>query len=316
MAIKELSSRAVIGRLFYELNQPDDSWVAALAGDVIPSNQASETYAGLANVAPLREWVGPRAPRTLREVKYVLANKSYEDTLDVTKEEIRRDKTVQVDKRISDLAGRYREHWLELCVAAIQTNGNGWDNVAFFSASHADTDVGAAAQSNAITKNIGASENASDPSAGAMHNAILAGVIQILGLKDNFGKPMNRGKRAFHVLVPLNLLTAAVAAIKNQLIAGSVAGTAAVNSTISAMAGYTFTVDSDPLLTTGASFYVFVRDGRSFIRQEEVALDITAKAEGSDYEHDTGHWQFGIETVRAFGYGNWQSACKVTMNAA
>jgi phage major head subunit gpT-like protein len=52
---------------------------------------------------------------------------------------------------------------------------------------------------------------------------------------------------------------------------------------------------------------------KAFIRQEETAVQIKAKAEGSEYEFDHDAHQYGVDTWRNVGYGYWQQACQVTL---
>ena len=54
-------------------------------------------------------------------------------------------------------------------------------------------------------------------------------------------------------------------------------------------------------------------DVKAFIRQEETAVQIKAKAEGSEYEFDHDAHQYGVDTWRNVGYGYWQQACQVTL---
>ena len=61
-------------------------------------------------------------------------------------------------------------------------------------------------------------------------------------------------------------------------------------------------------------FVIFRTDGsvKPLIRQEEVAVAIKAKAEGSEYEFDNDAHQYGVDTWRNVGYGYWHRACLST----
>lgn len=62
-------------------------------------------------------------------------------------------------------------------------------------------------------------------------------------------------------------------------------------------------------------FAVFRTDSavKPLIRQEEEGVQVSAKAEGSDYEFDNRAHQYGLDASRAVAYGRWEQACLVTM---
>ena len=67
--------------------------------------------------------------------------------------------------------------------------------------------------------------------------------------------------------------------------------------------------------TNPDGFIMYVNDGKALIRQEQQSLAVTSKAAGSDFEHDNlGAHEYGIHTVRAVGYGSWQSAVRAVTN--
>ena len=52
---------------------------------------------------------------------------------------------------------------------------------------------------------------------------------------------------------------------------------------------------------------------KPFIRQEALPPQMSAKAEGSEYEHDTDMHEFGVRAVRNVAYGFWQQSTLVQM---
>ena len=105
MSANLITSRAVIGDFYAALDQADAGWVNDLSFKV-SSDQASEQYAWLGQSPTMREWLGGRSAKDLREFSYTLANKEHEATLEVTVPELRRDKSGQLRVRIAELADR------------------------------------------------------------------------------------------------------------------------------------------------------------------------------------------------------------------
>ena len=143
-----LGSRAIIGRLATALEETSPpSWVDSIAMSVA-SNQSSEEYKWLGMTAPMTEWLGGRNAKGFRTNGITIQNKRFESTLQVLVEEIRRDKTDQIQLRISELAVRASQHWTKLLTDLIVTPGNAYDGTAFFGTAHTEGDSGT--QDNAL----------------------------------------------------------------------------------------------------------------------------------------------------------------------
>jgi hypothetical protein len=87
------------------LNAGDGSYVNRLAMK-IDSSQEVENYAWLGMVPKMREWIGGRQPKGLRENTWSITNKDYEATLEILTKDMRRDKFGQIKVRIAELARR------------------------------------------------------------------------------------------------------------------------------------------------------------------------------------------------------------------
>ena len=109
-------------------------------------------------------------------------------------------------------------------------------------------------------------------------------------------------------MVPVNYWFVAKAALAVPLSVGG------ATNPVKVLADLDIAVAANPRLT-GNKFYVFRADGdvKAFIRQEETAVQVKAKAEGSEYEFDHDAHQYGVDTWRNVGYGYWQHACQVTL---
>jgi len=308
-----LTSRAIIGEFYNRLDQGDAGWANRLAMK-ISSNQASETYGWLGMSPQMREWVGQRQAKDLREYSFRIDNKDHEATLEINVNDIRRDKSGQIMVRVAELAQRTLSYPAKLLSTLIINAEStvGYDGQYFFDTDHAEGDSGA--QSNDIAVDISevpASSHGTTtaPSVAEMQAAILKGIQQIIGLKDDQGEPMNENARSFEVMVPTALWSVAVAAVKLPVIDGG------DSSTIRSLPGFNIEVVVNPRLTWTDKFAVFRTDGQTkpFILQEEQPVEVDAIAEGSELEFkEKKHW-YGVSWAGNVGYGYWQHATLVTL---
>jgi phage major head subunit gpT-like protein len=316
MGAQGLSSRAIIGEFYRTLNQDDGAaWVSAITM-LFTSDQDSETYKWLGQSYAMREWVGGRHARGFRENGITIANKHYESTIDVLVKDMRRDKTGQVMVRIQDLAKRTNSHWASL-ISTLLLNAAAtvcYDGQYFFDTDHSEGDSGT--QSNKINVDISALPVAvhgsavTAPSVEEMQLAIAAAIQQIAGFKDDAGEPMNEDATQFVVMVPISLMNTALQAVATPTQID------ASQTVLQALKGQVnISVAANARLTWTDTFAVIRTDGSvsPFIRQQETAVMLKAKADGSEYEFDNDAHQYGVDAWRNVGYGYWQHACLVTL---
>jgi len=101
----------------------------------LPSNANSETYGWLGDVPMMREWLGPKKAKDLKDYSYTLTNKDWEATLVVDRNELKDDQTGMILPRIQMLAQSARENEA-IIVSDLIINGTSdtaYDSVAFFS---------------------------------------------------------------------------------------------------------------------------------------------------------------------------------------
>lgn len=308
MGAATLSSRAIIGEFYNRLEQNTGAvWVPPVSA-MFDSNQESETYKWLGMAPTMREWVGGRLAKGFRENGMTIANKTFEATLEVLLDELRRDKTGQIMVRVRELADRTNAHWAKL-LSTLILNGEAatcYDGQYFFDTDHAEGDSGT--QSNDIQANIGTT---TAPTAAEMESAILKNVESILAFKDDQGEPLNEDATQFLVMVPVPFMAAAAAALRNPVI---VDGSGARTNTITNLGGFSFALAVNPRLTWTEKFAVFRTDGQTkpFIRQEEEGVTISAIAEGSELEFKENKHEYGVKAIRNVGYGYWQHGCLTT----
>jgi phage major head subunit gpT-like protein len=316
MGIEKLTSRAVIGE-FYKALQQDTGvgWINALS-NYFPSDQASEEYAWLGMAPALREWIGGRNAKGFRENGITIKNKHYEATIEVLVRDMRRDKSGQVFARIQELSARTNSHWASLLSILIAAGESTvcYDGQYFFDTVHSEGASGT--QDNDITVDI--SEMPAEkhgtttaPSVEEMQWAIVKGIQAICSFKDDQGEPMNETATSFLAMVPISFMNVAMQAVETpaQIAASQTALTAAKKK---------FAIEVVPNVRLSAwtdRFPIFRTDSavKGLIRQEETAVDLKVKAEGSEFEFDNDSHQYGVDTWRNVGYGYWQDACLVTL---
>lgn len=309
MSAASLSSRAIIGEFYNTLEQNTGAlWVPGTSM-LVQSNQESETYKWLGMAPAMREWVGGRLAKGFRDNGITITNKTFEATLEVLLDELRRDKTGQVMVRVRELAERTNAHWAKLLSTLIIAGeaATCYDGQYFFDTAHAEGDSGT--QSNDISYNAGTT---TAPTASEMESAILENVQKLLSFKDDQGEPMNEEARSFLVMVPVPFMAAAAAALKNPVITDSVGSR---TNTITSLGGFSFELAVNPRLTWTEKFAVFRTDGqtKAFIRQEEEGVTVSAIAEGSELEFKENKHLYGVKAIRNVGYGYWQHACLTTL---
>ena len=313
--MNRLSSRAIIGEFYKRLNQNDGlEWITAIS-NYFTSDQDTEEYAWIGQSPVMREWVGGRHAKGFTSNGITIENKHFEATLDIPVKHLRRDKTGQVKVLIGELATRTNSHWA-LLLSQLITKGETtdcYDGKKFFASDHKEGRSGT--QSNIVTFDLanaainGEVGTADAPTEAALREAILAGIQQIIGFKDDQGEPMNENASKFLVMVPVKLWFVAKAALAVPLSVGG------ASNPVKVLADLDIAVAANPRLSDGNKIYVFRADGdvKAFIRQEETAVQVKAKAEGSEYEFDHDAHQYGVDSWRNVGYGYWQHACLVNI---
>lgn len=312
--MKNLSSRAIIGEFFKRLNEKTGmEWIEKIS-NYFTSDQDSEEYRWIGNSPVMREWVGGRHAKGFQSNGISIENKHFEATLDIPVKHLRRDKTGQIKARIGEMATKTKSHWA-LLLSELISDGDKrpcYDGKMFFATDHKEGKSGS--QSNkiefdlakaAINGEVGTVEL---PTEAALREAILTGIQQIIGFKDNQGEPFNECATRFVVMVPFNLWFVAKAALAVPLSVGG------ASNPVKVLSDLDISIAANPRLS-GSKIYVFRADGdvKAFIRQEETAVQMKAKAEGSEYEFDNDAHQYGVDTWRNVGYGYWQHACQVTL---
>lgn len=310
-----LSSRAVIGLYYAALENPMRAgWIDGVA-NLFGSDQASEEYPFLGQNPRMREWIGGRVAKGLRQNTLSIRNRHYEATLEIALRDLRRDKTPQLQARLGEFAEEGDAHWGTLLSTLIQNASAAlcYDGQYFFDTDHAEGDSGN--QNNDITVDISALPAqvhgvVAAPSVEEMQQSIVSGIAQIMSFKDDRGRPMNTNAKRFLVTVPVPLFIPASNAMK------ALATGAMVNQQNPQLVnGISVDVQMMPELTWTDSFAVWRTDGgvKGLIRQNEQDTRLKVKDENSEFCFDNDAIQVGVDAWRGADYGLWQRACYVTM---
>lgn len=313
MSAASLGSRAIIGSYFAALEQDlGASWIDSTS-NYFNSDQESETYKWLGMSPAMREWVGGRHAKGFRENGVTIVNKTFEATLEVLVDEIRRDKTGQVMLRVRELAERTNSHWAKLLSALVIAGESAvcYDGQYFFDTDHSEGDSGT--QSNDLTADI---TTTTAPTAGEMESAILRNIEAQIGFKDDQGEPVNENAKEFLVMVPVPFMSATAAALGSQVIVDGSTSRSNTIITAGTLGGFMIRMAVNPRLTWTTKFAVFRTDGQTkgLIRQEEEGVTIAAIAEGSELEFRENKHQYGVKAIRNVGYGDWKRAALTTFS--
>lgn len=310
-----LGSRAIIGRFYERLEATQaPAWMSELALP-ISSNQESETYKWLGMTPAMREWVGGRQAKGFRNDGMTVPNRLFESTLKISVDDLRRDKTGQINARIDELAVRAALHPTKLMselILAGETTAC-YDGQYFFDTDHSEGLSGS--QSNDITYDI--SDNATGGTATAptpytIQGAIVAAIAAMMGFKDDQGEPMNETAARFHVMVPTPFMGATLTALTSTTV-----GDRVDNLLTNRNVGLSVIPAVNPRLTWTTKLAVFRADGgvKPFILQEEQGVMMDAVAEGSELEFAQREHHYGVTRICNVAYGYWQHACLVTLQA-
>lgn len=306
--LPNISDKAVIGYILQDLEgATQNSWANRIANR-FQSSMATETYAGLGNAPVMREWIGGKNAKQLKEYPFTISNKDYESTLEVKRKDLQRDKTGQLLMRTGQLAQRAAEHEEKLISALIDaadgtTLGTAYDGLAFFSSSHSVGSSGTI--DNTIDYN---SASTTAPTSAEMSDAIMLSIQQLYGFKDDTGEPTNQNEREFVIMVPTTFWSAAITAVSKDRLSAN-----ADNPLLNI--GLNLTVIQNPRLTWTTKFATFAVGGASkpMIIQEEQAPTVEVLGEGSDWAFHNASHLFSLIKSGNVGYGRFDKAVLTTL---
>lgn len=311
-----LSSRDLIG-LFW--NRYEDSMNKAMINSVAmysPSDQEMETYNSLGASPVMREWIGGRQAKGFRENPFTIENKTFESTVEVKVNDLRREKYGQIRSAIGDMGRAAAGHSDKLLSELILTGESAlcYDGQPFFSNTHVEGNSGTQSNDIGVTINtlpIDAANlgTTTAPGAETMAALILLGVQQFYGFKNDQGEPINQSAMSFGIHVPTTFMAATLGAVKNSNFASQKDNTIQTS-------GLSFQVFTDPRLTWTDKFAMYILDSeiKPFIHQEELPTELSSVAEGTEYEFINDAHLYGTKRIHNVGFGDWRRALLIDLN--
>jgi hypothetical protein len=298
-----LGSRAITGAFQKRIEEVETaSWVSQLAS-MFQSDQASEQYGLLGDAPAAHEHTGgPRQYETLKPYDFTVANRRWTTGINVSVDDLRRNKTGQILPRINEAAARLAQVPTSVLTSLLVSNGTAFDGIAYYHASNHVTKSGAVVN-NAIQFNAA---SGTTPTIVEAETAILKGIEQIVGFRDDAGQPRNEFAKQFAVMVPVTLWATVCAALKNEF-------TAAGQSNSVMASGFQITPIMNPRLTSAVFMYIFRMDSdvKPLLWQDEVRPFLEPLAEGSEYAKlNLAHLYLG-QRVGGGGYGRFDGTCRV-----
>lgn len=152
---------------------------------IAPSKRRGEDYGFLGKTKGVREWLGDRQFNKLRAGRFHLQNKTWEDSLEIEREDIEDDVLNLYGMAFDELAVEAAKHPDELVFDSLVNGGTNltWDGQYFYDSDHAWGDSGT--QSNSLTY------NATDPDAVTVTEfraALTQAITAMLAFKNDAGK--------------------------------------------------------------------------------------------------------------------------------
>jgi hypothetical protein len=320
MGLQDLASPAIIGSFYEQLaSEWKNSWASQLGWLNSGSTQETETYKWLGNVPKFREWIGGRQAGHPKVESYSIRNKLWEQTLEFSIDDLRRDKTGQIQLRIGELAQAGAAFWEDLLTTLINDDGLCYDGQNFFDTDHPvseSTTSSTTAYNEVAAGQVGVLDTVSTtvPTPDEAAKIIQALVGHFMTFTNDMGHLLNAQARKFLIMVSTSDLWGPLQTAISQptLTSGASNPLMGLQSR-----GYSFDVVLNPSLTSSTSLIrIFRTDAKlkPFILQEEYGTKVSVIGAGSEEEFKNRRHLFGTDRMGAAGYGLWQYAIKATLS--
>jgi phage major head subunit gpT-like protein len=149
------------------------------------SKRKEENYGMLGNMPKVREWIGERLFQRLRAASYLLANKDWEDSLEIDKNDLDDDLLDIYGDPLSQMGNAGARHPDELLFQVVTDAENQacLDGQAFYDTDHSWGEFGV--QSNKLSATAAAP---AAPTVSEWETAFNAAIISMMGFKDDQGR--------------------------------------------------------------------------------------------------------------------------------
>jgi hypothetical protein len=311
---KKLSSVGIIGLILSIMNVATKTpWSFAISHQNFNAQDDTVEYATASATPQMQRWIGGRKAQKLFAQSVSLRCETFEATVvDWIKNWVY-DKSGLLSKRLQNFTGRSLTHWDKIATEALLLGESAltYDGSAFFSTHNTGLsgDI-----KNLVTASEITALNVATPGAATTAEAadIIYGLLShFKTFKDDQGEPIHEDLMEMLVMVPAVQYKGFSQAATAKIITDGVGSrdNPLLNSELK------ITVVANVRLTNAAQIYAFALNGDpALILQQQGDVEPSAKAEGSDFAHDTNQWEFGIKADRVAGLFCWQAAIKATLS--
>lgn len=304
--------RNVQGRYFLGYERGSSEWARRIA-EQTTTDSPFEINKWLGAVASPTKFEGERKRNSLTDYGIQIISEKYELTTDADIDDVRRDKTGQVLRRIGEMGSKMGSLDERLLSTMLESSALCYDGLSLWNTAH-KVGKSAATQSNDITVTGLATPDA--PTSAGMVTAILAGVKQLVSLLDDRGDPMNQGAKRFVLLAPVKYMDSVIAALQNVYTSAGVSNTL-INAGVTISPFINVRLNGSAA-AAGRRIYLFREDADvlPFITQDESIPDAF---KSQDAYSDTGFWQdklaWGAKRITTVAPGRFELAVRVNLAA-
>lgn len=302
---QEFDDSNIRGAFFKAYSEYNNNLILPKLALVTPSSRAVEIYKWLGSAPKMRVYDGETKFEQFNKFEWFIANVLYEGAFEFHLLEMLRDQTGHIEISASELGEAAALNPAEVLTELMKNAETQacYDSRPYFDTQHPIAKGSTTYNVNKITKTVTSLTNVTVQEAA---DAIYDGITQILSMKDDRGRTINKGSKDFVVVAPLKLAKVINAAVNNELINGGETNTLKRSK-------YTVSVEIDPDLDSAFTnkFDVYKTDGRvrPYIHQVELVIPPKAIHKESDYKYE-------FKTLRSegIGFGDYRKACRVTLS--
>lgn len=294
----------------------DGSWGAQVSYLNPDSTREIESYDGLGTVPQMTEWNGELGADELKKYSWTITNQEYASAIRLFKQDLRRDKTGQIQDRVNALGVRAGTHW-ESLVSTLLLNGEAtacYDSQFFFDTDHAESGSNQ-------TNDLGATEvpssnvaTATAPTPDEAANILTEMVGHAYTITDDQGEPFNADARNWTIMVGTSQLFAGFA----QALSSENLSSGASNGLMGVVSGLNLNLNIilNSRLSASTTKVYMLASGMGvqspFILQEEKPLEFGIN-EADINDRSKKYVRAIVDGTRAAGYGDWKRAFLCTL---
>ena len=285
------------------------SSICYMFGSELAAGQA-EKLDFIGNIPAMSRWLGKRQDAIPIAHAYQVVMEKFETSAVLPLDWLENDKTALVQQRIGQIPVRRNQLYGKLAADLINAAATAvaYDGVAYFSSSHSH---GGHTIDNAIDVDVG---TPAAPTPLEMANAIYRLYQTMLSFVDDRGEPCNEDISAMKITCGTSLAASAMQAIDNNTLD---TGAGTVDNPLRGLraAGVQLQLCASPRLTSTTKIQAWKANPGSAplaIGRNGKSAKMTAKAGGSDFEHDEDAHAYGYKETVCAGYGLFTDACEAT----